>query len=328
MTTGLEEKAVIVRKKTSQLAKQIAHWHIYFFNTTQKEFSAQVVKDLEPHNLDYNAEGIRGSLFKITEDYKVNPIVTNVVVNIFNKANGKSYSRSTIEKLVNDFDDMHTGGNPDIVDWNIARPVVDQLIALEGKSFYHYLPDYDRKKLENGIRNLHVKDYSRLKRRLEGLPHYGFIQVLSNIGDILQNEGPNTIKVATIFDLPKKEELVEKGKKNYGEEAFMEHIFPVYNDIRKEHGFPNEWFERVVKYPENPEGNHKSKLDAESIGKGLQEYKTILDHNKQIQDQNRFLKGKIGGVTNDGISNVFQIAEKYISQYTWNGNINDSTTPV
>lgn len=206
MPTGLEEKTAIVQKKQTQLAKQIAHWHIYFFNTTQKKFSAQVVEAVKQHGLDYDMQSIRGSLFKVTDNYKVNPLVTDTIVNMFNKANDRNYSRTTIEKLVNDFDDMSTSGNPDTVDWNIARPVYNLLIALEGKSHNSILPGYSLKKLEKGIRNLHVKDYSRLKRRLEEkTAQYksGLIQVLSNIGDSLQNEGPNTDKIVTISDIGK-----------------------------------------------------------------------------------------------------------------------------
>ncbi len=123
-------------------------------------------------------------------------------------------------------------------------------------------------------------------------------------------------KEIDISDLTKEElQLVEKGKQNYGEEAFMIHILPPYLAIRQEYGFPIRCLEGIVEFPEkisqryrptasiikqsdvNKTGHkYKPELNkiAESVGKDLEECKELWDHNRMLEVNNGIKINKKG----------------------------------
>ena len=124
---------------------------------------------------------------------------------------------------------------------------------------------------------------------------YRLVQSLRQVEDVLKSTGPNL----TWTEL----QLIIKGRQNYGEEAFMEHIFPYYIEIKQQHKFPSEYFEMFVNYPNNINDNYKTQLGIIAISIGNR----LLDYKKRVLDINQ-KRGFDLGVTRDGINMVLEDA--------------------
>ncbi len=305
-----EEPEDIIWREPSQLVEQIATCHCYFFGVKKSALAKEVAEEAKKYGLDYDPENaIMGMIIKHNEKLTVNPIITDIVADKFRKANGVDYSLAEIEKLVNEFDEMPVSETPpDSVSWDIARPIIEDSIRLSGRSFRSLVPGYARSRLEAGKEHLKVKEYLRLRRELHEIPQYrelfpyrsGLAQELTQMIGILQSTGLDSLTEL---------ELVNQGKKNYGERTFMEHIFPAYMAIKQEHNFPSNCFGMVVRVPEETNGKYEGDILAARMATALQEHKTrVLDNNKRL--------GLDRGVTADGITSVISEATGPLYQTT------------
>lgn len=359
ITTKEPDKLIkLIFREPPQLARKIADWHCYFFDVGHHEFARQVSEQVKKHGLEPSRVKLYQTLFtggrNITggRNKSIDPLITDVVAEMFNAANGMRFSSlDEIEEFVN-YAGAHTNRiNRDIgsyASWRLVKPVIDALMEHTGNGFAAFI-NQPQTHFASGRRRVSAEKYVQLRKQLEGLPQYAakmetaqrLVNVLSYAVNALQSLGAagltmkdvsphvSLVNGLTISEL----ELIKAGMRNYGEEAFTQHVFQAYMAIRQEHSFPPEQLKLIIDFPmkriviiervnsanQRQEYAQPPDKSAEVVGKLLLAYKhDVLDKNKK--------RGFNIGVTEDGINRVLSDAWEKIHDHVHT--ISNRLTPV
>jgi len=306
-----KEPNEICWRESNHLARRIAFWYCYFFDVAKIDFAKQIAEDAKQQGLKYADSGMEFLLFYDKRKSNIDPAITDIVAGKFREANNVDYSLEEMKRLVDYLDaNYYAEELSDRVDWDVAGPVVDGLIRLTGNPFTAIVGGgITRKRLETGERRLSIARYRKLKKELEELPEYKAeveyrvkaVQALRRLINAWQNT-----KVGSLIEL----KLVNDGKQNYGEKAFMEKILPMYLSIKHEHLFPVPCLEMIVKFPNKMPDDYGTRQEviASAVCNELLWYKGILDRNK--------INGFNIAVTTGGISARLSEAMKKINRYS------------
>lgn len=191
-----QEPGTVERRESPAAIRRIAFWYCFFFDTSLKRLSTELVEDAREFGLEYTQKTVY-SIFDKSAIRTVDSTWREVLTKKFNNASGgRELVHEELEELVDYFDSIHSGWkNPGRVSWEDAMPTLKGLVNITGKGPYQVIKQHGIKTAPGERATISVQEYISMMKELQQQPAY---PELSKLCSIISFTGENRYLLTTL----------------------------------------------------------------------------------------------------------------------------------
>ncbi len=177
-----QEPETVERREFPTAIRRIAFWYCFFFDTSLKKLSIELMEEAREFGLEYTQKTVYSILDKSTV-ITIDSAWREVLTKKFNKASGgRELSHKELEELVEYFDSIHPGWkNPGRVSWEEAMPTLRGLVSITGKKPYRVIKQHGIKTAPGERATISVQEYFSMRNELQQQPAYAELSKLCSI---------------------------------------------------------------------------------------------------------------------------------------------------